>query len=105
MLRLAGMTAQIRLADVPLSSAAQRALRIAPHLIEAICGGGDDYEILCAAPPENSATFESAARSAGLKLTSLGRATSGDGAPTFLDADGHAIQFAQTSFQHFNVTS
>lgn len=101
MLRLAGLTAKISLADIPLSRAARQALQAAPRLMEAICAGGDDYEILCAAPPEKSATFQSAAQAAGVEIVLIGRAVSGGGPPAFLDVSGAVMRFARTSFQHF----
>jgi thiamine-monophosphate kinase len=101
MLRLAGMTAAIELARIPLSGAARRALQTAPRLIEAICSGGDDYEILCAVPPAKAASFEAAAAAAGIGVSLLGAAAPGEGPPTFIDAGGVAIQMARTSFQHF----
>lgn len=101
MLRLTGMTAEVRLADVPLSKAAREALRAAPRLIETICTGGDDYEILCAVPPADSAAFMAAAENAGLKVSLLGSAVRGESAPSFRDADGGVVSFARASFQHF----
>ncbi|MGO9675218.1 MAG: thiamine-phosphate kinase [Methylocella sp.] len=101
MLRLAGMTAKIELGRIPLSGAAQRALQTAPRLIEAICAGGDDYEILCAAPPAKAASFEAAATAAGIRISRLAGAAPGNAAPAFIDADGEAIHLARTSFQHF----
>jgi thiamine-monophosphate kinase len=101
MLRLAGMTATIELGRIPLSGAARRALQMAPRLIEAICSGGDDYEILCAAPPAKAASFEAAAAAARIGVSLLGAASPGEGALTFVDAGGEAIHLARSSFQHF----
>jgi len=101
MLRLAGMSATIEVADIPLSGAARRALKAAPRLIEAICAGGDDYELLCAVSPAKAASFEAAAAATGIGVSRLGAASAGEGAPAFVDAGGEAIHFARTSFQHF----
>ena len=101
MLRLADMTASIKVANIPLSRAARRALKTAPRLIEAICAGGDDYEIICAVSPEKAASFEAAAAATGIGVSRLAEASTGEGAPAFVDAGGGAIRLARTSFQHF----
>jgi thiamine-monophosphate kinase len=101
MLRLAGMTTTIELASIPLSRTARRALQAAPGLIEAICSGGDDYEIVCAVPTARATSFEAAATAAGISISLLGKASPGAGAPTFVDSDGEPIGLACASFQHF----
>ncbi len=101
MLALAGETAAIELGRIPLSGAAARALRAAPRLIEPICAGGDDYEILCAIPPEEAAAFEAAAAAAGAPVSLLATASPGEAAPAFIGADGEPILLARPSFQHF----
>jgi thiamine-monophosphate kinase len=101
MLRLTGMTMEVRLRDLPLSEAARDALGAAPRLIETICAGGDDYEILCAVPLANAAAFAAAADRAGLQVSLLGRAVPGERAPSFRKADGGVVGFAKSSFQHF----
>jgi len=60
-LDLTGMTAEVMAADVPLSKAARKLVRHAPSLLETIFTGGDDYELLCAVPPSQSAAFEARA--------------------------------------------
>ena len=101
MLRLTGMTAEVMTADVPLSDAARNILREAPSLLETILTGGDDYEILCAVPPSQSAAFEARADAAGILVHLIGTARPGNGPPLFKDAEGQSLVFAQTSFRHF----
>ncbi|WOJ89469.1 thiamine-phosphate kinase [Methylocapsa polymorpha] len=101
MLRLAGMTAEIAAAAAPLSEAAREALEAEPTLIETILTGGDDYEILCAVPPDRSLGFEAAAASAGLTVSAIGTALQGAAPPLFKDAEGQALVFAKASYQHF----
>jgi thiamine-monophosphate kinase len=101
MLGLAGMTARIDLGRIPLSGAAHRALQTAPRLIETICAGGDDYELLCAVPPAKAAAFEAGAAGAGIGVSRLAAASPGESAPAFIDSDGGAIHLAKTAFQHF----
>ena len=100
MLRLADMTAEIAVADVPLSDAAKAALAREPALIVPILSGGDDYEILCAVAPANAPAFEAAARAAGVVVTAIGRACSGTEPPCFTTAAG-LLALPSLSYQHF----
>jgi len=99
--RVSGVSARVAIAAVPLSEAAQAVLRDAPALVETALTGGDDYEIVCAVPPERAASFEAAARGAGVAVTAIGDIVAGEGPPAFLDAAGHPLRFARLSFSHF----
>jgi thiamine-monophosphate kinase len=101
MLGLTGMTAEVLIADVPLSTAAQTALRASPLLAETILTGGDDYEILCAVPEAHCASFEAEAAAAGVLVTPVAVAAAGDRPPAFKDKQGKTLAFARPSFQHF----
>jgi thiamine-monophosphate kinase len=101
MLRLTGMTAEVKIADVPLSEAARTALADAPTLAETVLTGGDDYEILCAVPPSLGSAFEAEAAAAGIAVRAVATAAPGDSPPVFKDAAGCALIFARPSFQHF----
>jgi thiamine-monophosphate kinase len=101
MLRLTGMTAEVRTADVPLSDAARKILHEAPFLLETILTGGDDYEILCAVPPSQSAAFEARADAAGILVHPIGTAMRGNAPPLFKDVEGQSLVFARRSFRHF----
>ncbi len=101
MLCLTGMTAEVAVADVPLSEAAREALALEPGLVEPILCGGDDYEILCAVPPDRAEAFEAAARGAGVPVHVIGTAVAGTEPPIFKDALGRRLGFDRPSFQHF----
>ncbi|MGQ0444714.1 MAG: thiamine-phosphate kinase [Beijerinckiaceae bacterium] len=101
MLRLTGMTAEVMIADVPLSAAARKILREAPFLLETILTGGDDYEILCAVPPSRSAAFEAEAAAAGVPAWPVATAAPGNAPPVFKDAEGRSLVLARPSFRHF----
>ncbi len=101
MLRLAGMTAEVLLADVPFSAAARTALRTSPFLAGTLLTGGDDYEILCAVPEARCAAFEAEAAAAGIPVTPVATAVAGVAPPVFKDKDGKTFVFARPSFQHF----
>lgn len=101
MLRLTGVGAELRFADVPLSSAAREALAKAPELVGTILSGGDDYEILAAVPPEEAEEFAKKAATAGVPVTTIGRVEAGRGGVRCLDLEGRPILLAAPSFQHF----
>ena len=62
-----GCGAQVRLAELPLSPAARKALAADPRLVMAIAAGGDDYEILACVAADKASDFVAAARAAGVE--------------------------------------
>ena len=101
MLGLERMTARVRIADVPLSRPARRALALDPSLIRTVLTGGDDYEILCAVPPDTVPAFLADARAAGVPVAAIGAVAGGDEAPAFVGPDGGEQRFEGGSFAHF----
>ncbi len=101
MLRLTGVSAELKFADVPLSAAAGEALALAPELAADILSGGDDYEILAAVPPIEAAEFEKKAAAAGLPVKVIGLVKAGRGGPVFLDRADKPLHLEVPSFQHF----
>jgi thiamine-monophosphate kinase len=101
LLPLTGMTAEVMAAAVPLSKAARKLARQWPFLLETIFTGGDDYELLCAVPPSESAAFEASAVAAGVMVHKIGAATPGDAPPVFKEKGGRNLVFVQPSFRHF----
>lgn len=101
MLAGTGLTARIDVASVPLSPAARAAIARDPGRRATALTGGDDYEILCAVPPDSVAAFLADAEAAGVPAAEIGSVEAGDEAPRFLDAQGHAMDFARTAFSHF----
>jgi thiamine-monophosphate kinase len=101
MLRASGMTAEIAIADVPLSPAADAALAQNPALIETILTGGDDYEILAAVPPSKAAAFEQAAAQAEIPVRQIGVAKTGKNPHVFRDRSGRPQALKSLSYAHF----
>jgi thiamine-monophosphate kinase len=99
--RASGVAAEIECARVPLSDAARAALRKEAGLIETIITGGDDYEILATVPVAEVEPFRKAAAAAGVAVTEIGVATSGNGPARFLGTDGKPLVLAHPSFSHF----
>jgi thiamine-monophosphate kinase len=96
-----GVSAVIDAQSIPLSAAAATLLARAATGIEAIVSGGDDYEILCALPPDRFEAFAEQARLAGVAVTSIGTFIAGISPPKFLDGDGSEIALKRLSFSHF----
>jgi thiamine-monophosphate kinase len=97
--RASGVAAEIDVARVPLSDAAQAALAADATLLETILTGGDDYEILLTLAPDELAGLRAAAQTADVEITEIGRIAAGQGA-RFV-RDGKAMVFARPSYSHF----
>jgi thiamine-monophosphate kinase len=97
--RASGLAAEIDVARVPMSEAAQAALAADPRLIETILTGGDDYEILLTLAPERLSAFCQSAHEAGVPVTAIGTIASGQGA--HFVHDGKVLTFAKPAYSHF----
>jgi thiamine-monophosphate kinase len=100
MMRASGVSAEVDLESVPLSPAAHAAVGADPALLDALVTGGDDYEILCAVPPEASATYVDACRAAGVAATVIGTVREGDTLPVFRYG-GAERRYERGAFSHF----
>ncbi len=58
---VSGVSADIDVAQVPLSEAAASVVALEPAAMEKVLTGGDDYEIVCTVPQERLAAFRAAA--------------------------------------------
>lgn len=101
MLKLEGLTADIRIADMPVSAPAQAALAHAPQHLATMLTGGDDYEIVCAVAPDRAAAFEAAARDGRIPVTCIGIAREGGEPLSVRDAELRPMTFERRRFQHF----
>jgi thiamine-monophosphate kinase len=81
----------------PALARQDRALRL-----ECSLAGGDDYELLIAAPPAHDAALRAAAATAGCALTPIGELTD-DGALQVLDAAGRPVDTPWAAFDHFRA--
>ncbi|MBY0335295.1 MAG: thiamine-phosphate kinase [Acetobacteraceae bacterium] len=91
--RAAGAAVEIEAARVPLS---------APGNPLALCvTGGDDYELLFAAAPEDAPRVEAASRAAGTAVTRIGRFTPGPAAVTLRDETGRPMDLPREGWSHF----
>ncbi len=101
MLKGGHRSAEIVLADLPLSRAAARAVAADPTVMTTILTGGDDYEILCAVAPERLDACLADAEVAGIPLSVVGTVTHGAEPPGFRAAEGGLLRFPAGSFSHF----
>jgi thiamine-monophosphate kinase len=100
-----GVGALVETASLPLSPAAGRALAAEPSLLGTILGGGDDYEILFAAPPAHAAQIARIALETGVPMTRIGRLGEA-GEQTgekvrAIDPDGRIFIPNHLGFRHF----
>jgi thiamine-monophosphate kinase len=100
MMRTSGAAAVVEGERVPLSLAARAALRADAGLIDLVLTGGDDYEILCAVPPERVEPLTREAGRAGVALAAIGQVVAGEGLPVFR-IGGAKRRFPAGSFSHF----
>jgi len=94
--RAGGLGMVIEAAAVPLSPAARAADRLALCLT-----GGDDYELLLAAPPEAEAALAEAAARTATPLARIGRFRAGPPKVELRAPDGTAMALATGGWSHF----
>ncbi len=90
----------IEAARVPLSPATHAALARDPARLASVLGGGDDYELLFAAPAGAEPSLAAIARETGVRVTAIGRFEAGSGVRV-LDQAGHEIALAVKGYEHF----
>jgi thiamine-monophosphate kinase len=95
-----GVGAVVEWPSVPLSAAARAAVEADPSLVEAVLGGGDDYELLFTAAAGRGDAVAAVATSLDLPLTAVGRVTEEDGVRV-IDADGAEIAVPRPGYRHF----
>jgi len=99
--RAGGCGAEIAAAAVPLSAAARRALAAQPALLARILTGGDDYELLFAAPEDADRLVLSRAAAAGVPVTRIGRFVAGAAEVVVRDAAGAILALPRGGWSHF----
>jgi thiamine-monophosphate kinase len=95
-----GVGAVLELAALPLSPAARLVAAGEPAMLPRLACGGDDYELLFAAPPEADGRIVALAAELGLPITAVGRVESGDRV-RLLDRQGREIAIASGGYRHF----
>jgi len=95
-----GVAALVEAAKLPFSAAALPPVRAEQRWLMAALGGGDDYELLFAAPPSAAAEIEALSRETGVAATAIGRIEAGRGV-TVIDAGGAPLQVVSAGYRHF----
>ncbi len=99
--RAAGCGAEISAPAVPLSQAARALVGDDSARLAAILTGGDDYELLFAAPAEQAAEVMARAAALGMAVARLGRFRAGPPEVTVLDAAGAPMAIGRGGWSHF----
>jgi thiamine-monophosphate kinase len=68
--------------------------------LQAVLGGGDDYELLFTAPQGADSAVAALASEAGVPVTAIGRIEAGQGV-TVLDRAGMPMAIAVPGYRHF----
>lgn len=100
LLRASGMTGDIDIERVPLSSAAKAAIDHQPPLLADAVTGGDDYEILFTASPDAFKALQEAGRRIKLLVTAIGTVKSGT-EPLAVRNRGETFLTHSGSYSHF----
>jgi len=95
-----GVSAKVEAVRLPLSKGAQRIIAAEPRLIETICTGGDDYEIIATVPKSAVSKLKDAAKRVGITLTEIGVTGTGEGTD-ILSSKGQPLRFERPSYSHF----
>jgi thiamine-monophosphate kinase len=95
-----GVAGVVEAARVPLSPAARDVVNADPARLEAVLGGGDDYELLFAAPLSSSAGLAALAAERGVPITQIGRIEPGEGVRV-VDEVGRAMAPPRLGYRHF----
>jgi thiamine-monophosphate kinase len=95
-----GVGAIVELAALPLSLAARLLAAGEPALLPRLACGGDDYELLFAAPAAAEARIAALAAELALPITRIGRIESGAGV-RLVDHAGREVAIASGGYRHF----
>ncbi len=96
--RASGVAVEIEVARVPLSAAGNAA---GPDFVASGVAGGDDYELLLAAPPEHETTLMAVAAGPGLAFTRIGRFVAGAPDVRGIAANGSVMALGGRGWSHF----
>lgn len=99
--RAGGCGAVLRAADVPLSPDAAALAAAEAGLLPKLLSGGDDYELLFAAPPEAAPAILVRAGACGVAVSRIGHFVAGEALVTVLDEAGAELPPGTGGWSHF----
>jgi thiamine-monophosphate kinase len=94
------VAARVELNLLPLSLAARAVIEADPDVRPCLATGGDDYELLFAAPCESTEELTALSSRLGLPLTRIGGIEAGADV-RLVDATGKTISLENTGYRHF----
>jgi thiamine-monophosphate kinase len=94
------VAASVELPLVPLSQGARELAAADPALLATLVTGGDDYELVFAAPPDADEEIASLSRSLNLPITRIGAIEAGAGVRV-VDDQGREVPLAKAGWRHF----
>jgi len=97
---VSGVSGVIEAANLPLSPAARAALARDPARLSLVLGGGDDYELLFAAPETAASQLDALAQELRLPITAVGRIAAGQGVRV-VDGNGNNVKVEVRGYDHF----
>ena len=98
--RTSAVGAEVEASIVPLSPEAQNLLSKRSDLSERVFAGGDDYELLFTARPEDAENLSAISEKLHVPLTRIGRTIEGD-SPVLVSESGKKINLAGAGWRHF----
>jgi thiamine-monophosphate kinase len=98
--KASGLAATVEAPSLPLSPALRQAIGRDPRHLMAALAGGDDYELLFAAPASAAPAIAALARETGVAITAIGRMAAGSGVRV-LDGAGAAMAIPVGGYRHF----
>ena len=98
--RTSAVGAAVDATAVPLSPEARNLLSERGDLSERVFTGGDDYELLFTARPEDASRLLAVSEKLSLPLTRIGRTIEGD-SPVLMSESGEIISLATSGWRHF----
>jgi thiamine-monophosphate kinase len=99
--RAGGCGAVLEAAAVPLSPAARAAVMADPALLPLVLTGGDDYELLFAAAPDQEAAVLARAAAAGVAVTRIGSFVAGPAEVALRGEGGRPLALPRGGWSHF----
>jgi thiamine-monophosphate kinase len=94
------VAAVVELMALPLSAAAHTVVAAEPAIRQQLASGGDDYELLFAAPEDADTAITALSARLGLSISPIGRIEPGSGV-RLVDADGSTLAVETAGYRHF----
>jgi thiamine-monophosphate kinase len=95
-----GIAASVDFTALPLSREARALLDADPSLAAVVASGGDDYELLFTARPEDTSRIATIAGESGLQISRIGVTRRGEGV-ALRDVDGKPMALETPGWRHF----